>query len=247
MKRTLILAMAVLCAVALTSTIQAGVISSSEFSLGYGYTGSKTWNTSETSGANTATTIGDFTFLPTLVSGHMSSWGPRFPNRVLTTNQNSSGYCSRSDGFGVSIAGSWAGDDPPDAAADPDYHIQLNITGISIYAAGRVWGATEIAFQETTTGHEATSGYTAIPDVDSGYKGDGYGQLAWDPADYATADKSFARVFDLVTDAAFCAVDGFEVFGTIDITYAVIPEPSTFLLLGSGVIAALAMLRRRRR
>jgi hypothetical protein len=206
MKRTLILAMAVLCAVALTSTIQAGVVSSSPFSLGYGYTGSRTWNTGETSSANTETTIGDFTFLPTLVSTHMSSWGPRFTNRVLTTNQSTSGYCGNSGGFGVTIAGSWAGDDPPDADPDPDYHIQLNITGISIYFAGRNWGATEIAFQETTVGHEATSDYTSIPSTPvEGYKGDGYIQLAWDPADYATEGIAFTRGFDLVTDAGFCA------------------------------------------
>lgn len=255
MKRTLILAMAVLCAVALASTTQAGVISSSEFSLGYGYTGigGGTWNTSETGDENTATTIGGFTFLPTLVASDYVSWdGPLFTDRSLTGG-SSSGRCAYSNdktdptkvGFGVSIAGSWAGDDPADAAPNPDYHIQLNITSLKIWGGGYdIWGAKEFAFRETTVGHGATSTYATLG---SGYKTAAeYLQLTWDPDDYATEGIAFARGFDIVADAGFGVVDGFEVFGTIDVTYTVIPEPSTFLLLGSGVIAALAMWRRRR-
>ena len=51
----------------LAGSAQAGLLTSGTFSLGYGFTGSG-WDTSETSSANTATTLGDFTFFPN-VSG----------------------------------------------------------------------------------------------------------------------------------------------------------------------------------
>src|SRR5438128_1095334 len=56
---------------------------SSNFSLGYGYTTDPAWTTTETSGANTPTTQGSFSFTPTVSGSFFSGNGPTFLSRVL--------------------------------------------------------------------------------------------------------------------------------------------------------------------
>ena len=81
--------------VLLVASVAQGDIVSSDFSLGYGYTGVGNgvygWTTSETSAANTATTIGDFSFTPAQVGPPLDSdSGVTFVNRVLADGTSTS-------------------------------------------------------------------------------------------------------------------------------------------------------------
>ena len=202
------------------SPMRAGIIVSEEFSLGYGFTNSpQTWNTSETAGANTPTTIGDFTFTPVVSGGATSGTGPRFPNRVFTAG--AAGYGSgSSSSFSVSVAASYAGSLPPNAQT------RVLIDEISVWAAALGVDGSDpynIAFRETTSGHTAQSApvtglfpfeslggswWLQLGDV-SHYK-----HLVWNPGDYWVPGSGTTRSFDLVADNGR-VIDGFEIRGHV--------------------------------
>ena len=93
----------------------------------------------------------------------------------------------------------------------------------------------------------ATSDTLQACDHQLWYDATKFTQHTWDPTDYYTSGTSFSRTFELDADN-WRGLDGFEVLGTIDVTYVVVPEPSTLvMLLGSAGVALLLSLRRRKR
>lgn len=222
-------------------------IISSSFSMGYGYNGGGgpnslpiSWNDLETAGANTSITNGVFTFVPTVTGTTDTSGGPQFPVRVLTSFAGA-GYVGQNPTFLAGITGAYIGGTPLDAAPIPNYQLTLAITSIRIY--GYDWGSTaaDFSFSETTSGHAATSPAIATL-AGSIANAAAFAHLVWDPVDYSVAGTSSTRTF---TTAGAEAIDGFEVFGTVSLTYDTVPEPGTLGLLGLGIVGGLAFLRRR--
>lgn len=156
-------------------------ITSSSFSLGYGMTATGGfWDTTETAGANTATTIGDFTFSPTVTGNVDTANGPIFPGRVLThgapcqTCPDEGHRVSDSGSFGLSLLGSWNGPTPGDAAQIPNYQITVEITSLRIWA--HAWpnppaGIDGLWFHESTASHTADSSTNFPPNLVASYVG----------------------------------------------------------------------------
>lgn len=231
------------------------IISSENFSLGYGFSHdgeSSWWNTLETAGVNTPTTQGDFSFTPSVSGASYSSIGVDFPDRVLANRASSAtGHTGTSASFGVSIAATWSGALPGDAELDPNYQIRLVITQISIYGAGITsQTTTDLAFVETTVGNTGTS-----PAIDVNLlqnspptefnTASNWVQLSWNPDDFWTDGTTSTRTFAM-TATENRGLDGFEVFGYVELSYAAIPEPGLVGVL-FGVAAAGVLLARGRR
>ncbi len=232
---------------------QAASITSAPFSFGYGYTPSASWNTTETAGFNTPTSLGNFTFTPTVTGGGFDSTGPVFTGRVL--GNGGGDYIATSIAYpgqaGVlaSIAAAYTGPLPLDAAPVPNYQIQLNISQVSIYGANYTgFGASTLAFTELTPGHTSNSPSIALPTFSPVNIASQMVKLVWDPADYAENGFTFTRSFGLLAEDE-SPVDGFEVFGTVTLLYDALPpapEPSSIVLLGLGTVV-LSLRRRRNR
>jgi hypothetical protein len=230
----------------------AATINSSPFSIGYGaqVNATPTWNTVETSSANSPTTQGDFTFSPVLTGGIFSGNGPivSVPGGVRTLATGGAGQNVGNSGtFGATINASWTGPTPGDAAATPNYQISLVIDSIRIYGTISTSFPTgnDLAFGETTVGHTGTSPAIILNTTTANYQiATNYNQLTWDPADYFDAGTTTSRSFNLVA-AASRPVDDFEVFGHVVLSYDVIPEPGAVaLVLAAGI--ALTFIRSRR-
>ncbi len=230
---------------------QGAVISSTPFSIGYGANvEGNTWT------QNTPTTLptpGAFALTQTL-AGTFGSWrGPTFPSRVLTnSNVNLTNFSARSDDFQASLTATWNGDPAITfPGVDPaNLVIRLTLTQIRIYGIyfGAETGSILLSFQETTPGHLQTSDTISL----NKYSGDqtpltvagNYRQLIWNPDDQWVSGTSATRTFSLSTNVGAALVDGFEVFGYIEVT--TVPEPSA-LLLSSGAAGLLLFMARRRR
>jgi len=214
----------------------AATISSSSFSLGYGFT-SGGWDTTETSGVNTATTIGDFSFLPAVTGGSFASRGPTFTNRALADGDldppADRDHSASNLTFTNTITGSWSGTIPPNNTVS----LRLNIDQISVYARGHSgFGSGGLAFPETTVGHLATSPEVALTYTSIENEASYFTQLSWNPGDFEVAEtNSVTGTFVLVGDN-HKVLDGFEIQGTIDGILTPIPEPGTLALLGLGAM-----------
>lgn len=221
----------------------AAVVTSENFSLGYGYT-SGGWDTSETAATNTPTVQGDFTFTPTVNGTIWSGGGWFFPNRV-PTDSGPGGYGCEGPTFNVSVNATYAG------AAQPEGELTLVITKISIYGTSWTYlpevGGGEFGFVETTGGQSVAGPTAVLPPTWINVEGStadrniaNYAQTVWDPTDVAVAGESATRTFSLATTSTYLAIDGFEIEGYVQ--YESVPEPMTLLLLTTG---GLAMLRKR--
>jgi hypothetical protein len=243
-----------LCFVALCSVLAlmasnagAASILSAPFSFGYGFNNLNSdggsWNTNETAGANTSTTLGDFTFTPTVNGGHNSTTGPQFNGRIL--GNGGAHYGAYGLLFTLNITGTYTGPTPGDAAADPDYQIKLHITQLSMF--GATFGGAEILnFAESTLGHEASQPPQGVAGGNLTQAAT-YAQVVWDPADFFSAidTVSQGRSFFLQSsDLGNVNLDGLEVFGFVELSYTAIPEPTGFSLVGMA-FCGLAAWRRK--
>jgi hypothetical protein len=239
----------------------AATISSAPFSLGYGYAsgnnpqqggpgnGYGLWGTSEAGGANTAMTIGDFSFTTTVLGGIDSFAGPTFIGRVVGDDAGNSfsGVALSTHPFNASFAvtGSYDGPVPGDAAGVPNFQVKVEISQISVYAnnpsSGQ--GTFDIFFRETTPGQEADSPGQTIT-FGSLLLASDYDQLSWDPADVSVAGTSATRSWFIPTPNE-TSIDAFELLGTVTLTYDQIPEPSGLFLLGMGLIGLLGCRRQK--
>ena len=227
MKRFLCVAYG-LAAIGLSSFAPAAVITSSKFSIGLGFVNPGVWSNSETSSApgQTSTTQGQFSFVPTVVSGVGGTNGVGFTNRTLSDNGGYSAYPSA--GMVNTITGTYLGSLPLDAT---NVQIQMNITSLRIWACDyhNVHNGEPYKWAETTSGHNDSS-----PTQTTGggleYIAADYAQLIWDPTDFTTSGTSQVRTFRVTVtgpDAAYLSLDGYEVFGNVVVSYEV-PEPTCF-------------------
>ena len=255
-------------------TAQAASVTSTNFSIGFGASIDTTdptppgqWSTAETNSVNTPVTTGnantttisigpDFELTPIIAGRQFSDTGATFPNRVLTNNGGQSGW-SRT--FSVDLTGAYTGILPPGAV---NVQTTLNLTGLSIYAMAYNGGSfvtdvNNFHFNETTPGNTASSP-NAAPLTSTTSTGaldtaSNYTQLVWDPSEQAVAGTSSTRSFTtsgfgVVSPNEGYVIEGFEIFGTIEVTYNVpIPEPSTFTLLGIALLGLSNSKRRSRR
>ena len=215
---------------------------STNFSLGYGYV--NPWTTTETFMSNTPTTVNGFTFSPTVASSSFSGTGPGFTFRQL---HDAGGASGDSIDWTNTVSASWSGPAPLDAMPNPNYKIQLNITSLRIYGAAYFAfpGTTNLAFGEITPDHFGNStsiSLNVVSSVPNLTFASNYKQLTWDPADFQTNGTSMSRTFILLANTDK-AIDGFEVFGNVTITYDAVPEPSVLAL----ALSAAGILTWRRR
>jgi hypothetical protein len=84
--------------------------------------------------------------------------GPTFSSRVLTDGTSTSGS-GRAYQFSTTITGSYLGV-LPEHAVNPT--LTLNITQISIYGVRTSANASNMAFEETTSGHASNSGSNTL-------------------------------------------------------------------------------------
>lgn len=239
----------------MTAGAQGAQITSTDFSIGYGFAASGTWDTSETAGSNTAIS-GPFTLSIAPVSNNYEGPGATFPGRVLTNGTvgvnnfsaaGNDGGGGAHPAFRVPITANYNGAAPGDASGTPNYQIQIEITSIGIYAGvntGAGGPAQNLSFTETTPSHGDTSPATSV--ANSGAYAVGvtrpaanYTHLSWDPSDYATSlanlNDTFTRTFS--TDAPSSHIiflDGLEISGRVHLIYDAVPEPASIALLGLG-------------
>jgi len=224
-------------------------VDSASFDLAYGATGAPaappTWNTSETSGTNTATTLGSFSFTPAVVGAPNAPPGVTFANRVLADGPLNTEVQSYSDSFSLTIVGSFD-DALPSYATNP--RITLKISELSIWAVQAYDPGTTAQFAETTVGHTSNSSSVALVDTRSG-TGNGttgtvaehYRQLVWNPADFEVNGTTSTRTFNL--PGARYSMDGLIIKGEISLSYEA-PEPASAALLTIGSIGVLARRRK---
>jgi len=247
------------CVFGLCSAAQAATatLTSSNFSVGFGFTNASAdppvpfgWNTSETAGQNTPTTQGDFTFVPTVTSANNSSGGCTFIDRVLESAA-SNGRSAIGDGFAATVTGTYTGPEPADVLVpgSPNYQLSVNISAISIYNCAFNATGSNMGFSETTAGHTATQDpliTDPVPPNDANTAAN-YTQVIWDPADFSEPGTSSTRSFALAgpgVNAGVYQIDGYEIFGTVTLTYDAVPEPGSLAFFAA--IGAVAALRRRR-
>jgi len=237
-------------AIIASSGANAAVIVSDAFSFGYTKANASTalWTLQQPS---TDTTLGDFSFTPTVSGTQFSSGGPTFPDRTLTTPASGSFTGNSAGTFFANLNFSYTGT-PVDAAPLPNYKISLIIDSISIWGVKfntASFPGNTLAFSETTAGHTATSSSITLNNVspssfDNLNDAANYLQLVWNPVDYAIDGTSGLRSFGLVSESGR-PIDGFEVFGRVELTYDAIPEPST-VALGIVGLAGVLFFRKRK-
>ena len=188
--RCVTLVACLLVALSFASMAQAATITSADFSMGYGWTGSA-FDGSENPG-NSPTTLGDFSLAAAPYSKYAwSTSGCSFPGLTLTSGELGSGNSTAGNSwFDMPIVASYNGAAPGDATATPNYQLKIELTNLSVYglyeqSSGGTVGP-ELAWEEMTAGHLATSPSVTLNTVSTVaerawvYDASKYIQLAWD-------------------------------------------------------------------
>ena len=157
---------------------------------------------------------------------------------MLSSNGNVSAL-SRNPTFAATLTATYGG------TITPNTQIHIRIDGISIWGVTHfdyVNGTPEFAFGETTPDHTGQSAFQSlqvIPFNDNTSQNNHtlYNHLVWNPADgLYQSPFSATRSFNLIGNENQI-LDGFEVFGVIEV---VVPEPASAslscLLCGAAVL-----------
>jgi len=259
------MAASMLVALSATSVIHAAQITSSAFTLGYGWLKPgdvQLWTGTENAGTNSPATLGQFTFNAPAPSGGqgMSTTGCTFGNMTLTDGAaNYAGFFGVDGGttYGLSLVidGSYNGVAPANVdTSNPGYKLTLVIDEISVYGISNGGHTTAWKWTETTAGHTGES--TAVDVLASAGAGGfnvagDYKKIEWNPSDDTVSlnllGDTVTRTFALSPAAdAYGAVDGLVIKGYVVLTYNAIPEPSALMLLAPGLIGLLASWRKRK-
>jgi hypothetical protein len=239
------------CALALASG-HAATITSDNFSIAQGYVnsgGSYQFDTSETSSVNVSPGI-NFNLNVSVIGAALSPTGFTFINGVLGSSVADYASSYSSSVFSVALNASYVGPTPLDAAVNPDYKLQLNITSISIYAASfSAQGVSStLGWTETTVGNaQAQTQQSIVTNPGPNWlTRDNYVNLIWTPNGFQTEGDAQGRTFGLAQSIPDnFALDGFLVTGNIVLTYTAVPEPGTIGLLVSAAAIGFFVVRRR--
>ncbi len=232
------------------SPANAATIISDSFSIAQGFAqngalNSGLYDTSETAGVNVSPGA-NFTLSVSINAGTLSATGFTFVNGVLA-NLGGTNYSSYVDpglvgAFLVTLDADYTGPTPGDAAPIPNYKLQLNITNVSLWAAGfEAQGLSgTLGWTETTAGNAQAQTPVSI-ETNPGANWltlANYNNVAWTPTGFESTGTNQARTFGQAQTGAGFAEDGFLVTGNIVLTYDAVPEPSTagliFLAVGVG-------------
>jgi len=222
-------------------------LSSDRFSIGFGFDGPTPgqWTTSEIApGLNTPTTMGDFSFVPTLTSQGYSSMGPTFVNRQPVSAYDWSAinwgdpavsaydWCAinwgstQADSRDIppQIVGTYNGTLPPGAT---NVQLTLDIDNIRIYASCGTYelGPVDVWWAETTPGHESVSPTTITGEP-------GGPEWAWTylqnqfttAAPFTVPGVTATRTFTIPETECTLALEGFEVYGYVIVDYDIAVE-----------------------
>ena len=235
-------------------TASAVTVNSANFVQGWGATlktnpATNDWTQSETTGINTPQIQGDFTFTSTVTGSRASSPGPVFPNGVLG-NGTTGSVAGYSDTFDISITATYNGVIPFGAT---NVQLALNLTSLSIYGVNAFGGATEMQFRESTVGHLSNSDPIGVQQITYSTApgspvtlASSYTFLDWNPTDFAVAGTSSTRTFNINGGTGALALDGLIMEGNMVLTYDPVPEPSSIVLLASGLLVAVASRKKLR-
>ena len=225
----------------------ADAITSANFSVTFGATyingAAVSWTTTENASVNTATTIGDFSFVPTIPSGRaFTQNGPTFKNGVLATGGTTNVTGNATD-FALSLTGSYDGMVPPGST---DLTLTLHITRLSVWGWSSTThtAVTNMYFSETTAGHAAASPSISLrsgvysPKVVANAAN--YTQLIWDPADFAVALTASTRTFNLNGGGVPLCIEGLTIQGNVVLSYKPPAQPPPAALSGGGQGTLLA-------
>ncbi len=225
----------------------AETITSANFSVMFGATyingAALSWTTTENASGSTPTTIGDFSFVPVILSGRaFTQNGPTFNNGILATGGTTNVTGNATD-FVLSLTGSYDGLLPPGAT---DLTLTLNITRLSIWGWSSTThtAVTNMYFSETTAGHVAASpsinlrsgvySPTAVANAAN------YTQLVWDPTDFAVALTASTRTFNLNGGGVPLCIEGLTIQGNVVLSYHQLTQPPPAVSSGAGQGTLLA-------
>lgn len=227
---------------------------SNDFYIAQGFVGtgpgSGAFNTSETSGVNISPGS-NFIFNVSIAADALSTTGFTFVDAVMGGYGVDSFSTVSNSTFAVTLDASYVGPTPLDAAAIPDYKLQLNITSISIWAASFApqGESRTLGWTETTAGNTQAQTQVSIetnPGPNWLTLAD-YVNLIWTPDGFQSNGEDQTRTFGLAQSVPTSfALEGFQVSGNIVLTYTAVPEPATTGLILVAGVAGFVLYRTRK-
>lgn len=225
----------------------AATITSANFSVTFGATyingSAVSWTTLENAAVNTATTIGNFSFVPVIPSGRaFTQNGTTFRNRALATGGTTNVTGNATD-FELRVTGSYDGMVPPGATG---VTLTVNIMQLSVWgwSSSSHTAVTNMDFRETTAGHATTSpsinlrSGTFSPAAVANAAN--YTQIMWNPPDFAVALTAASRAFNINGGGVPLCIEGLTIQGNVVLNYtpAAQPPPVPPPVGGQGTLLA---------
>ncbi len=165
-------------------------IASSNFTFAIGAdveSDTEVWSEAENPG-NSPHTQDVFTFSPNTVGDNFSRTGPTFLGATLADSLEAGdqqAWLDRDMGIvtptTLDIVGSYDGLAPGNAAAVPDYRLEIVIDNLSIYVGAYDGDSATLSIGETTAGHAGSSSATALIVSTAFGLASSYTLVAWNP------------------------------------------------------------------